>query len=109
MSVHSKWFHHVGTFKIRKRKNGDLRLHIRDSPMCLGKGNEASLTDSHVKDVFVWLGRYLAIKGKLPKHLALEEIAVRSNRTTKAIRSVVANEVYNDVGRSQRTAAGEKK
>lgn len=52
------------------------------------------MTDTHAKDVFVWFGRYLALKGKLPRNLALEEIAIGAQRTAKAIREVNAMEVF---------------
>lgn len=59
------------------------------------------MTDSHVKDAFVWLGRYLALKGKLPRNLTLEQIAVGAQRTAKAIREVNAVELLvNEVGPS---------
>jgi hypothetical protein len=53
------------------------------------------MTDSHVRDVFIWFGRYLAMKGKLPRSVLLDEVAVRSGRVTKDIRGVLAMEEYN--------------
>lgn len=90
--VYSKWFHHIGTMRVvRKKTNGELRLII-----CHGFGTDDvhSLTDSHALDVFIWLGRYLAQKGKLPRHLALDETAVKAQRVSKDIRSIIANEHY---------------
>ncbi len=57
-------------------------------------GEWTTLTDCHVKDVFVWLGRYLALKGKLPRNMTLEQIAVGAQRTAKAIREVNACEMF---------------
>lgn len=92
----SKTFHHVAVFRIVKKKegNGELRM-VTHSPWWAGNEREwASLTDSHVKDVFVWLGRYLAMKGKLPRNFSLEEIAVGAQRTAKAIREINASEIF---------------
>ncbi len=91
-----KWFHRVGTFRIVKpmRGKGDLRMVSCQPRNFHGYDEWHTLTDSHVKDVFVWLGRYLAMKGKLPKNLALEEIAVGAQRTAKAIREVNAIDIY---------------
>lgn len=69
-------------------KNGTIRLRGPQSP------SHACIDDSNVKDVFVWLGRYLALKGKLPKHLNLDEIAIRAGRIKKDIHSHVAKEIY---------------
>lgn len=90
---YSKWFHHIGTLRVVKKMggNGELRMVIQDHPC----GRDwITLTDTNVKDVFVWLGRYLALKGKLPKNIALEEIAVASQRITKSIREVNATDIY---------------
>lgn len=94
---YSKTLHHVGSFRVvKKRKgNGELRMII-ERPWWMVDDNPrewTTLTDSHVKDVFVWLGRYLALKGKLPRNLSLEEIAVGAQRTAKAIREVNAVEI----------------
>lgn len=89
--IRKKWFHHVGTFYVVKKKNGELKLKGDFSP------DHAAISDSHIQDVFIWLGRYLALKGKLPRHIKLDEIAVGSQRTTKAIHSVMANEIYESI------------
>lgn len=92
----SCWFHHVAVFRIVQKKEGNKELRmITHSPWWMKDDREwASLTDSHVKNVFVWLGRYLAMKGKLPRNYSLEEIAVGAQRTAKAIREVNACEIF---------------
>lgn len=92
----SKSLHHVGLFRVVKKKdgNGEYRMVVC-APWWSGvKDDWHTLTDTHVMDVFLWLGRYLALKGKLPRHLSLEAIAVGAQRTSKAIREVVATEIY---------------
>lgn len=93
--LYKKWFPHVGTFAVVKKKSsGELRLLIKNnSPW----GDYSTVCDSKALDVFIWLGRYLALKGKLPRHLALEEIAVGAQRTSKAIREVIATEIYQSI------------
>lgn len=87
-TVRSKWFHHVGTFKVVRLANGETRLRGPHShaSYCIG--------DRHVQDVFVWLGRYLASKGKLPRHVTLDELAVKSTSVGRGIRQVIATEHY---------------
>lgn len=97
---YSKWFHHFGTMRVvKKRSNGQLIL-VKDENHFYGEYR--TITDSHARDVFVWLGRYLALKGRLPRHLTLEMVAVGSQRTTKAIREVVAMEVLKTPARRGR-------
>lgn len=94
----SKSLHHVGRFRVVKKigGNGEFRMVIEEPWWTRSKTSErwTTLTDSHVKDVFVWLGRYLALKGKLPRNLTLEQIAVGAQRTAKAIREVNACEMF---------------
>lgn len=80
-----------GGFIIAKnKKTGELRaLENHGWP-----NGYSTLTDSRLQDIFIWIGRYLALKGKLPRHLALEEIAVGAQRTSKAIREVIATEHF---------------
>lgn len=85
--LRKKWFRHVGEFRLVKTKSGEYRLK------CNGP-EYAAISDSHIKDVFIWLGRYLALKNKLPRHIRLEEIAVGSQRTTKAIQQTIGVEMY---------------
>ncbi len=100
--IYSKWFHHVGTMRaVVKKKSGEMILVFQDG---IGGGEYDTITDSHALDVFIWLGRYLAKKGKLPRHLALDEIAVKIQRSSKDIRAVIATEHYQQ---SDRTAKGE--
>lgn len=94
--VRKKWFHHVGVLRVVKTKSGELRMRGPESP------EHACMGDRHLLDVFVWLGRYLALKGKLPKHVALEEIAVKAQRVPRAIREVVAAEIYDNTRRANK-------
>jgi hypothetical protein len=75
---------------VRKKSNGELRLIVAQERY----GDYASISDSHALDVFIWLGRYLAQKGKLPRHVILDEIAIRAQRVSKDIRAVVATEHF---------------
>ncbi len=86
--IRSKWFHHMGTLRVVKTPTGQIRMRGDHSP------NHACIHDSHIREVFIWLGRYLAEKGQLPHHVALGEIAIRAQRVPKDIRSVMAMEVY---------------
>jgi hypothetical protein len=86
-TIYKKWVHHLGTLKVVKWNN-DIRMRGEYSP------DHACMTDGHIMEVFIWLGRYLAMKGKLPRHMALEECAIRSNFNAKEIRKVIAKEVW---------------
>lgn len=89
--IYSKWFHHMGTMRVvRKKSNSELILVGDREPGSVFD----TIGDSHALDVFIWLGRYLAKKGKLPRHLALDEIAVKVQRSSKDIRAVIATEHY---------------
>lgn len=93
---YSKFLSHVGKFRVVKKKNGngELRMVVEAPWWMTGKPDEwTTMTDTNVKDTFVWIGRYLALKGKLPRNLSLEEIAVGVQRTAKAIREVNAMEI----------------
>lgn len=93
--IRKKWFRHVGTLFIVKKPCGEIRIKGPHSP------EYSAMSDRNVQDVFIWLGRYLAMKGKLPRHIKLEEIAVGSSRTTQAIRSVVANEIFETLSKDE--------
>jgi hypothetical protein len=93
--VRKKWFHHVGTLRVVKTEKGELRMRASGTP------NDCYMTDSNVRDVFIWLGRYLAEKGKLPRHIQLDQIAVATQRSSKDIRAVIANEVFDSVRREK--------
>lgn len=96
---YSKTLHHVGTFRVVQKKEGNKELRmVIHAPWWIA-GDKASrdwtsMTDTNVKDCFVWLGRYLALKGKLPRNVALEELAVGAQRISKGIREVNAMEVF---------------
>lgn len=91
----SKWFPRLGKFRVVKKKTtGELRLFIS-----LGNGFDRkydSVTDSRAMDLFIWLGRYLALKKKLPSAISLNETAILSGRVERQIREVMANDVYNN-------------
>lgn len=90
--IRQKWFHHVGTLYVVKNKStGELRMKGDFSQ------ERCAISDSHIKEVFIWLGRYLAIKGKLPRHISLDLIAAQSTRTTKGIREVMAKEMFEEL------------
>lgn len=95
---YSKSLHHVGKFRVVKKREGskELRMVIARPWWSQESPHEDwnALTDTHVKDVFVWLGRYLALKGKLPRNHTIEEIAVSSQRTSKALRELNACEIF---------------
>lgn len=90
---YKKWFPHIGTFRaIKKKTNGELRLFVD-----IGSGEYSSVTDSQVKDMFLWFGRYLAFKGKLPNNIKLAETSVLAGRVKTQIMEVVAMNVYEDL------------
>jgi len=57
-------------------------------------GEYSTIGDYHALEVFIWLGRYLAKKGKLPRHLALDATAVKAQRVSKDIRAIIATEHF---------------
>ena len=89
----TKWFPNVTTFKVVKKKsNGELRMYVHT-----GSNEYSSMPDSNVKAMFLWLGRYLAMKGKLPKHIKLAETAVLSGRVKTQLMEVLASEVFDSL------------
>ena len=86
-----KWVHGMFTLVVGKnRQTGDLRVFRN----CWGSEEYPTMTDGHMGDLFIWIGNYLALKGKLPRHMALDQIAVGAQRTSKAIREVIATEHF---------------
>ena len=95
----SKWFHHMGTMRVVvKRSTGEMILVSSEDRA----GPYWSIADSHALDVFIWLGRYLALKGKLPRHLSLDGIAVATQRASKDIRAVIATEHFDLMKRAKK-------
>lgn len=86
-TIYKKWVHHVGTLRVVEFKK-QIRMRGEHSP------DHACMSDYHIMDVFIWIGRYLAMKGKLPKHMALEECAIKSNQVARQVRAVIAKEVW---------------
>lgn len=83
----------MGTMLMFRRKSDGMTcIVVKDDFL-----KYRSITDSHLIDVFIWLGKYLARKGKLPRHMALDEIAVRTQRASKDIRAVIATEVFDAI------------
>ena len=98
--LYQKWWPHVGRLAVVKKKTtGKLQLLIQNESMW---GDYSTVCDTRAVDVFVWLGRYLALKGKLPRQIALEEIAVGAQRTSKAIREVIATEVFSELNKDEK-------
>lgn len=93
----SKWFPHVGTFRvIQKHTNGELRLYVSEKG---GVPKEySSITDSKAMDMFIWLGRYLALKGKLPADTKLLEASVLANQVATDMRQALTRYVYDRNG-----------
>lgn len=89
--VGSKWFHHMGTMSVFRRKSDGMTCVVVPQG---DFGKYRSINDCHLLDVFIWLGKYLARKGKLPRHLALDEIAIKTQRASKDIRAVIATEIF---------------
>lgn len=98
----SCWFHHVAKLRIVRKRTGTeaMRMVACNEPTKFGGREEwITIKDSHLKHVFVWIGRYLAKKGQLPRNYTLEEIAVGAQRTSKAIREVNAVEIFQQESR----------
>lgn len=89
--IRSKWIRRTGVrLAVYANEEGGINCFT---------GNEENpqvLTDGALLDLFIWLGRYLAEKRKLPRHLNLELIAQGANRTSRELRTLIAMETLED-------------